>query len=686
MEPPSFVVPVHCGSTSSRREPYSCRAMRLSQFFGTVEKRRVPWAPSICPAPSSPPFGGYGVPDAGWNQVNALRPATAALIALLLGLALAITGIVAMRDSGFDSTDVLVAVVATMCMTLALLLPIQVSPEKKDYFDTAVMIAAVLLLPPAFAAAAIGSGTLVAHAVRPGARDWAGALFSTAQAMIVALIAALILALSGWDAGESTFANLRPLIALPVVAVISFVLSAVLHSTVVASETRAPGLQTLRNSLREDFRAEAFSYASLVTTGILAAVVAMHVPGALLLLIIPVAATYVTLRHQTRLRQEAERARVMSDANLVEAQRLARIGSWEWHPESSQWIWSDEVYRIAGLDPKASFPMHQDLLDIVEPADRERVSEVFRQALATRKPFVIEHRIVRPNGSTRHVQQRGEPREDSSDPLTFLGTMQDITDRVRAEEAMRKAAIAAEDAARVRSQLLSMASHDLRTPLTAIQGYIEIVVSGGAGETTEDQRELLGIAHRNALQLTALVNDLLDLSRIDAGRLPLWLQPTPIGAAIDRVLETVAPLAAEKGLELCGNVPDGTLAVNADPDRLHQILLNLVGNAVKFTDQGTITIAARADNGSVIVDVIDTGIGIPSDQLPQVFEEFSQGSAEARRRGGTGLGLAIVRHLVDLHGGAISARSTPGEGSTFTLVLPAAPTMAETGSTLSATP
>jgi signal transduction histidine kinase len=605
--------------------------------------------------------------------VNELRPGTAAYIAILLAAALGVTVIAATKGPGPDADDPLVTLVAACCMAAAWLFPIQIASRTRFYVDTAVMIASVLLLPPAFAAVAIGTGTLIAHALRPDARNWAEAFFNTGQAVVVALMAALLLGLAGWRPGDSSFDNPRPLLVLPIVTAAIYLLNVLLVTIVIASEAASPLLPSLRSSLAQDFRVEALSYASLVTTGTLAAIVAATTPWAVILLAVPIVATYVTLQRQTRLRREAEQARLMSDAGLAEAQRLARLGSWEWAPDHDRWTWSDEVYRLFGKEPRSFYPTYADLLAAVDPGDRERVDAVLHEARQRQAPFEIDHRIQLADGAERFVHQRSEVRTTDGEPLVIAGTIQDVTDRVRAEEAMRQATIAAEEASRAKAQLLSMASHDLRTPLTAIQGYLEIVMEGGTGGISREQREMLGVAHRNARQLAALVNDLLDLSRIDAGRLPLRIQPTDVTAAIARVRSTLAPLAAEKGLDLVTGGGSAPIFVSADPDRLDQILLNLVGNAVKFTEEGRVTISASADDSWVTIAVADTGVGIAPEALPHIFEEFRQGGEDSRRKGGAGLGLAIVRHLVGLHGGTVAVQSSPGKGSTFTVRLPAAP-------------
>lgn len=599
-----------------------------------------------------------------------VRPATAIYISVLLCLALGLTGGVHLSAPTVRTSDAIVMFMVASCMAVAWLFPIQFASRTKFYVDTAVATASVLLLPPAQAVAAVGIGTLLAHGVRHDSRDWAQALFNTAQSMIVALAAALLLALAGWRPIESSFSAPWPLLMLPVVALATYLLNIFLVATVVAFESTAPVIGSFWLALHEDLRIEALSHASLVTTGTLTALVAISEPWAVILLAVPIVATHTTLGRQARLRQEAERARKVSDIGLEEAQRLAHLGSWEWRPGTQQWVWSDEVYRILGMEPRSVAPNLQFLLGATHPDDRTRVEEMLIRALRNLIPFDIEHRLRLADGTERYVHQQGELQTADGGPPVFISMIQDVTERVRAEHAMREAAKVAQEADRAKTQLLTMASHELRTPLTSIQGYIEMVATGAAGEINDDQQELLGVAHRNALQLAELVNDLLVLARIEAGRLPMRIGPSNVSDAIASVVSTLAPLAANKGIRLDPMVDDASLFVSADPDRLNQVLLNLVGNAIKFTDQGGVTISASTRDHEVTITVADTGIGISADALPHVFEQFSQGSEAARRRGGAGLGLTIAKELVELQGGAIAVESGDGPGAIFTIRLP----------------
>jgi signal transduction histidine kinase len=194
---------------------------------------------------------------------------------------------------------------------------------------------------------------------------------------------------------------------------------------------------------------------------------------------------------------------------------------------------------------------------------------------------------------------------------------------------------------------------------------------------TPAQIDDLAAIERGAQQLLALVEDVLDLSRIEAGRMAVTLEPVDVAEAIRQALANVRPLAAAKGLTTTAPMPADLPPAAADPKRLRQILLNLAGNAVKFTEKGTITISASTVDGQIAIAVADTGIGIAPETLPHIFEEFQQADgSRSRRYGGAGLGLAISQRLAALQGGAIRVESAPGRGSVFTLTLPAWPRQA----------
>jgi CheY-like chemotaxis protein len=238
-----------------------------------------------------------------------------------------------------------------------------------------------------------------------------------------------------------------------------------------------------------------------------------------------------------------------------------------------------------------------------------------------------------------------------------------------------------EGVTRFQAEFLANVSHELRTPLHAIVGYTELLIDGAYGQITGEQEQTVGFIRENAQELLSLVNNLLDLSRIETGRADLILQSFDLRDLISDVISQFKPLAEAKHLSLSSSVPIGNAAIRTDRGKLKQILVNLVGNAIKFTDSGHVIVAIDAatnpksknDAASprLSISVQDTGIGIPSDQLGRIFEKYYQVDGSARRsHESTGLGLYITKQLVDLLSGSVDIQSTPGNGTTVTISLP----------------
>jgi signal transduction histidine kinase len=228
---------------------------------------------------------------------------------------------------------------------------------------------------------------------------------------------------------------------------------------------------------------------------------------------------------------------------------------------------------------------------------------------------------------------------------------------------------------RMKERFFASINHELRTPLSAIMGYHTLLLDGTVGELPEGAVRYVKNANRAASSLLALVNDILDLSKLTAGRMTVVPEMLSVGDAVREVLETVRPLAEQKELEIYAEVPEGLPLLEADPNRLRQIMVNLAANAIKFTQAGSVRLeAALAGDGSdgVELRVHDTGPGIAAESLDRIFEEFEQ-ATEADAQRGTGLGLPISRRLARIMGGALWAESAPGKGSTFILRLPIRP-------------
>jgi signal transduction histidine kinase len=240
-----------------------------------------------------------------------------------------------------------------------------------------------------------------------------------------------------------------------------------------------------------------------------------------------------------------------------------------------------------------------------------------------------------------------------------------LLDRTRAAEAAER------DANRAKSAFLANMSHEIRTPLNAMLGYAELVAEDASSAGQTQMVSDLGRVQSSGRHLLELVNDILDLSKIEAGRMDILIEDVPVRALVERVADELNPLITARGNELELRL-DHAVA-RADPARLRQCMLNLLSNAAKFTEGGTVRVECALDGGRVRVEVRDTGIGMTPDQITRVFEPFSQASATTSRDyGGTGLGLSIALRLVELMGGEIRVDSTSGVGSTFTLWLPAA--------------
>ena len=265
-----------------------------------------------------------------------------------------------------------------------------------------------------------------------------------------------------------------------------------------------------------------------------------------------------------------------------------------------------------------------------------------------------------------------EPYEPLLEVMAQIGTqLGRVIERKHAEEQLRLAKEQAEAGSRAKSQFLANMSHELRTPLNAILGYNELIEDNIYGEVPGRIREVIGRVGHNGRHLLGLINDVLDLSKIEAGQLTLTLGDYSMANVVDTVMSMVEPLASEKKLALKATVDPDLPVGRGDEQRITQVLLNLVGNAVKFTDSGEVAVRVSQSDGDFLVSVTDTGPGIAEAEQQSIFEEFRQAdSSSTREKGGTGLGLAIAKRMIEMHGGRIWVESAPGEGTTFSFTLP----------------
>jgi PAS domain S-box-containing protein len=387
----------------------------------------------------------------------------------------------------------------------------------------------------------------------------------------------------------------------------------------------------------------------------------------------------VDLRGEMGERTRAQEALEASEARLREAQRVARVGSWEWDVEKNTIWWSDEMSSIYGYAAGSPPGSYETYLERIHPEDRPYVRRVVEAAYRNRQPFHMEHRIVRPDGSIAFLHGRGRVVTDKDGrPIRMMGSAQDITDEKKAEEERahllleREARRQAEEANRLKDEFLATLSHELRTPLNAIVGWANLLREGNLDPATTARA--VETISRNAQVQSHLISDILDISRMIAGQLDFKLQMVNPAMVIEGALDTMRPAAQASGILLEARLDRGGTGVLGSPERLQQVVWNLLSNAIKFTPNGgRVQISLTESDGNVEIRVEDEGIGIDPDFLPHVFERFRQKNpSSSRKHGGLGLGLAIARHIVEYHGGKITAANrSEGRGAVFTVTLPA---------------
>jgi PAS domain S-box-containing protein len=264
-------------------------------------------------------------------------------------------------------------------------------------------------------------------------------------------------------------------------------------------------------------------------------------------------------------------------------------------------------------------------------------------------------------------------RDDKGKLLGFSKITRDITERKKTQEALTKAKEEAERSNKFKDQFLSTMSHELRTPLNAVLGFSDLLTEERYGPLNDRQRRYVTHIHSGGKHLLRLINDILDLSKIEAGRLQLALENVPVASSFVEAVDTLRPLADKKSQSLVYNT-SRDLAVRADATRFRQVLMNLLGNAIKFTPEGgKIELAARQVGEVVRVEVCDSGPGIPVEERQRIFEAFHRLQQSERGTEGTGLGLAITKRLVELHGGHLGLESDLGSGTCFYFTLPSVP-------------
>jgi PAS domain S-box-containing protein len=393
------------------------------------------------------------------------------------------------------------------------------------------------------------------------------------------------------------------------------------------------------------------------------------------------------LQHELVERKRTEEELRLSEDKLNRAQAVAHIGSWNMDVIHNILTWSNETYRIFGVPPETPIT-YEGFLACVHPQDVDIVNQAWRAALQGSQ-YDIEHRIIA-HGQVKWVRERAELEFGTDGAiLCGIGTVQDITERKQAEELIHQYANELEQrveertaelvhASRAKDEFLANMSHELRTPLNGILGFSETLLEGIRGPLNEKQAQAIEIVQSSGQHLLGLINDILDVSKIESGKFELLPETLMVNDICRASLNFIKQMANKKAITVEYSSHPAASTLVADPKRLKQILVNLLNNAVKFTpEKGRIMLDVRADASAGVMrfSITDTGIGIAPENQQKLFKPFIQVDSSLSRQYEGGLGLSLVKKLVEMHGGSIELESEIGKGSCFAFTLPWQPSV-----------
>lgn len=372
--------------------------------------------------------------------------------------------------------------------------------------------------------------------------------------------------------------------------------------------------------------------------------------------------------------KRADTERELLTERLSLATAVAKVGVWEWDLTSNTLTWDATMFDIYGCTPVVPLP-YADWSVAVWPEDLPAVEAMLQQAIATKGEGSAEYRIVRPDGSIRNISAvERVVLDERANVSRVIGVDMDVTERKRAEEAAEHIL---QDQLRFKDDFLSHVSHELRSPLTAVKQFTNILLGGSAGELNAEQHRYQQIVLRNIVQLQSMIDDLLEVTRLETGKLTIEPESVSVAKVVSDSCNTLQETARAKGVTLSCDVPPDLPSAYADQIRLQQILIILLDNAIKFTPNGgDVTMRARVleqDPHFLLLEISDTGCGIKPEIADRIFERLYQVSERSQgSRKGLGLGLYICRELVTRQGGQIWVTRRPEKGSTFSFTLPVA--------------
>lgn len=400
----------------------------------------------------------------------------------------------------------------------------------------------------------------------------------------------------------------------------------------------------------------------------------------LALLIIIVCISMALVASSFFARSVSRRANQMEESRVLLARmaEVAEIGGWELDIKTMHLVWTEQTRIIHEVD-ECFAPTPENAAAFFAPEGQATIANAVEQCIQSGQAFDFELPLTTAKGRRLWVRAAGGRMNENGVPAKLIGVFQDITERATHAKELEARRLEAESASIAKSQFLATMSHEIRTPMNGVMGMLELLLRGNLG--AQQERHAL-IAQESAQNLMRIINDVLDFSKIEAGQVELESIAFNTSDLIRHAVSLMAMRADEKGLALSSQTDeDVPIWLAGDPTRITQVLLNLIGNAVKFTDEGGVTVRAiyvrDAGGDHLKISVTDTGIGISSDDQAKLFERFMQAdSTTTRKFGGSGLGLAISKQLIELMGGDVGVESAPGLGATFWFTFPARQTQA----------
>ena len=388
---------------------------------------------------------------------------------------------------------------------------------------------------------------------------------------------------------------------------------------------------------------------------------------------------YIAIKEDITGRKKIEKEKQLLTESLTEAQTLAKIGSWETDLTTFDVVLSEELYKIYELDPTSFQASHLGIMNSIHPDDRERVDAQFKNSFNKNTYNRMEHRIITPSGKIKYVEANWHISYDEhGHPLRALGTTQDITQSKLTEFELTKAKEKAEESDRLKSAFLANMSHEIRTPMNGILGFTKLLkepkLSG------KNQQEYINIIEKSGNRMLSIINDIISISKVESGQTEISISETNVNEQIKDLYTFFKHEANQKGLELTysNTLNDKEANIKTDKEKLDAILTNLVKNALKFTNEGTIEFGYAKKGEFLEFFVKDTGTGISENQKELIFERFRQANESVSRNfGGSGLGLTISKAYTELLNGKIWVESEEGKGSTFYFTIPFIPTKNE---------